>query len=292
MKMMGRFIGYVFSVLAILVITYGYVYWGNLFGEKTPAGQMMAWLSDKDKKDLDFFSHFSTSTTNRAESDKASVTSQETEVITEQPEAVAESVIEPAVVTADKSTEDVVIKTAEFPSVDQVGADVNNVEEQVAVLNTEKQQGVTGEVKSIENVLPESLPVDKNMSQSEPFTTDVAKENVAEAENMNELQKALFARKLLIQARQAFHYRDYQTSIASYQQLIVTTQDNFDAYGELGNVYYYLGKKTEAAAAYYEAAAILIRLGKIERASNLMGTLSLLDTTKARQLLDLLDAAR
>jgi tetratricopeptide (TPR) repeat protein len=284
MKMVGRFFGYVITVLAVLVLTYGYVYWGNLFGEKTPGGQMIAWLSAKDKKETEIFTNFSTSTTSRVESDVVSIASKE-------PEAIAEPVVEQITVAADNTAEEVVVEEAELQSVDQADADMN-AEEPAAVLIVEDKQAVTGEVAPVETVLPESLPATNSQFESQPLTSDVVNANVAEAENMNELQKALFTRKLLMQARQAFHYRDYPTSIASYQQLVAQTQDNFDAYGELGNVYYYLGKNKEAAAAYYEAAAILIRLGKVERAASLMGVLSLLDISRARQLLDLLDAAR
>lgn len=36
MRMIRRFFVYVASIVAILIITYGYVYWGNLLGENTP----------------------------------------------------------------------------------------------------------------------------------------------------------------------------------------------------------------------------------------------------------------
>ena len=70
--------------------------------------------------------------------------------------------------------------------------------------------------------------------------------------------------------------------------MIANTTDNFDAYGELGNVYFNQGKKTEAAASYYEAAAILVKLGQARRADSLMSLLNYLDAEKATQLRELI----
>jgi len=288
MKMIRRIFGYVMTVIAVLVLTYGYVYWGNLFGEKTPAGQMIAWLSGEEQKDSEFFTNFSTSTKSETEPDEGGSAIKETEV-----EAVAEPVepvIEQAVVAQDSAAQEVIVEEVEPQPVEAVVAEVS-ADQPVVVSGAEEIPLTVAETAAPEDMPKEDVPVVSSQDEAQPLPDVAADVNVAEAE-MNELQKALFTRKLLMQARQAFHYRDYPTSIASYLQLIAGTQDNFDAYGELGNVYYYLGKEKEAAAAYYEAAAIFMRLGKIDRAADLMGTLSVLDTTKARQLLDLLDTTR
>lgn len=99
-------------------------------------------------------------------------------------------------------------------------------------------------------------------------------------------------RELWIYARQSFHRRDFENSINSYEQLISKTPDNYDAYGELGNVYFNQGKIKLAASSYYEAAAILVRLGQVERASSLMSMLSRMDPDKAEKLQELLSSAR
>ena len=56
----------------------------------------------------------------------------------------------------------------------------------------------------------------------------------------------------MIDARKAFYKRDYESSISSYKQLIANSTDNYDVYGEMGNVYFNQGKKAEAAAAIEE----------------------------------------
>jgi tetratricopeptide (TPR) repeat protein len=99
-------------------------------------------------------------------------------------------------------------------------------------------------------------------------------------------------REIWIDARRSFHRRDFEGSIKGYEQLIATTTDNYDAYGELGNVYFNQGKMEKAADAYYEAAAILVRLGQLDRANSLMGMLSRMDQGKARELQDLISSSR
>ena len=84
-----------------------------------------------------------------------------------------------------------------------------------------------------------------------------------------------------IAARSAFYQRNYELSEKSYQQVIDNTTDNFDAYGELGNVYFNQGKHKQAASAYFEAAAILVAKGQIYRARSLIGLLRHLDSSKA-----------
>lgn len=99
-------------------------------------------------------------------------------------------------------------------------------------------------------------------------------------------------RELWINARRSFHRRDFESSINSYEQLISRTQDNFDAYGELGNVYFNQGKMKQAAGSYYEAAVILVRLGQLQRANSLVGMLGSMDQEKARELQALISSAR
>jgi tetratricopeptide (TPR) repeat protein len=94
-----------------------------------------------------------------------------------------------------------------------------------------------------------------------------------------------------IAARESFYLRKYDLSEQSYQKVIDSTEDNVDAYGELGNVYFNQGKKEQAASAYFEAAAILVRQGQVDRARSLMGLLRHLDKSKAGELQKLIDSA-
>jgi tetratricopeptide (TPR) repeat protein len=92
-----------------------------------------------------------------------------------------------------------------------------------------------------------------------------------------------------ITARKSFYRRDYVLSEQKYKDIIDNTKDNYDAYGELGNVYFNQGKRDQAATAYYEAAAILARKGKTRRARSLVGLLRSLDKSKADELQKLID---
>jgi tetratricopeptide (TPR) repeat protein len=93
-----------------------------------------------------------------------------------------------------------------------------------------------------------------------------------------------------VTARKSFYQRNYEKSEQSYQNVIDSTEDNFDAYGELGNVYFNQGKNKQAASAYFEAAAILVRKGQVNRAKSLMGLLRHLDKSKADELQGLIDS--
>jgi len=99
-------------------------------------------------------------------------------------------------------------------------------------------------------------------------------------------------RELWIDARQSFHHRDFEKSISSYERLIAKTSNNYDAHGELGNVYFNRGEMKQAADSYFEAASILVRLGQTDRASSLLGMLSQMDSTKADELRALLSSAK
>ena len=98
-------------------------------------------------------------------------------------------------------------------------------------------------------------------------------------------------RELWISAREEYHRGNIDESIRNYQQVIANSSDNYDAYGELGNVYMSKGKYREAASAYFEAAAILVKLGHAGRAKSLLPTLGRLDRSKAEELNQLISAS-
>lgn len=108
---------------------------------------------------------------------------------------------------------------------------------------------------------------------------------------VKESKPADVVRESWIAARKSFYQRNYELSEKNYQDVIANTKDNFDAYGELGNVYFNQGKKKQAASAYYEAAAILVRKGQVNRAKSLMGLLRHLDKAKAEELKVLIDSS-
>jgi len=126
-------------------------------------------------------------------------------------------------------------------------------------------------------VPPETVEQLKNVD-SHGHIIDVAKQNDA-------------VREAWITARKSYYLRNYRLSEDSYRKVIENTEDNFDAYGELGNVYFNQGKKAQAAEAYFEAASILVRKGQVQRARSLIGLLRHLDRAKAAELQKLIDSA-
>ncbi len=94
--------------------------------------------------------------------------------------------------------------------------------------------------------------------------------------------------QLWIAARTAFQYGEYEKSIDLYRDIVAANSDSFDAWGEMGNVYMRTGDTAQAGAAYYEAAAIMVRLGQTARARGVLPLLYRLDRNKARQLNDLI----
>lgn len=236
MKMIRRFFTYVITIVTILVLAYGYVYWGNLFGEGSPARQLIGWMQAEDKA-------------------------------IEIEEPAAEQVPEPE-------------------------ADIKEVldDDMASVAEVQLNLLPEAELMPIEAVEDEALvSVDAPADAELPAMDATVPAGIVSADDMLSPEQSPSLADLWKLARHSFHYRDFQTSVDSYQQLIARTQDNFDAYEELGDVYAYYGKNAEAAAAYYEAASMLIRLGKLERAAGFMKALSLMDVSKARALLDQLE---
>ena len=92
-------------------------------------------------------------------------------------------------------------------------------------------------------------------------------------------------------ARKSFYQKNYALSEQSYQTVIAETENNFDAYGELGNVYFNQGKHAQASEAYLNAATILLQNGDVQRAQSLLQVLQHLDPAKAKQLQQLIDAS-
>lgn len=224
MKIIRRFFIYLITVLTVLVSTYCYVYWGDLFGNNTPIGYLLG-----------------------SSPDNGNISVIKDEAVDEDGEQLDE---------AETVEKIVVEEMAVPPSVDVVQAE------------------------------PQLAP------QPQSKVTIVSRDDKAAIESQLPVEAVIPIGDLWKQARDSFHYRDYETSIESYKQLIARTQDNFDAYEELGDVYKYYGMNKEAAAAYYGAATILVRLGRIDHAADFMKPLTLTDAVKARSLLDLIKAAR
>ncbi len=74
----------------------------------------------------------------------------------------------------------------------------------------------------------------------------------------------------LVSARRAFAAGDAPWSIYYYSVYLEQKNDDANAWGELGNIYYFDGNLPDAAKAYYNAANLLIDRGQTARAIELI----------------------
>ena len=358
MKIVRWLIGHTFLIVLIVAVIYGYMFWGNLAGEDTPAGKVLAYLSNEFEEVGEFVAAIeakqeklsqqespgiesSEAESSEAESSDAHETTADNEM-----SAVAESV-EPGIRTQPAETravEQTVEKTtfsapadesrrSDYAAVidsrddssddirDSRGEDRNDyrsVEQQQVTSSynyndTAAQQNAAGiieaAVEPVDEVVTTNLQSKSAVSQTQVATDSVPKDTFVSAEVSTQLsnvdehgglkqdelkqdsQQGGAIRANWITARKSFFQRKYDLSEQNYQKVIDSTEDNVDAYGELGNVYFNQGKKEQAASAYFEAAAILVRKGQVNRAQSLMGLLRHLDKNKASELQKLIDSA-
>ncbi len=294
MKIIRWLLSNVFLILVVVAVIYGYMFWGNLLGEKTPAGKALAYLSHEFVEVEEFI--------NAVKAKQATLSSnkEESAAVTE-PVNTEPTDTEVTAVAADVEA-DSVSSTVENVTAESVPVAVTNNErsQPAAVVTAAKvkppmpiQQGQTAENKAQSTGLTAVEPARSDVSEEKFVSAEVEQqlENVDEQGIVIDgtLQKEM-VRSNWITARKSFFQRKYELSEQSYQKVIDNTTDNYDAYGELGNVYFNQGKKQQAASAYYQAATILVRKGEAARARSLMGLLRQLDSEKAKQLQVLMDS--
>ncbi len=142
---------------------------------------------------------------------------------------------------------------------------------------------------------PAAMAMTQRGTEGAYVSAEVAKQldNVDDhGEVIDASQPSGAVRENWITARKSFYRRNYELSEQSYQQVIDSTKNNYDAYGELGNVYFNQGKNKQAASAYFEAAAILVSKGEFYRVRSLMGLLRYLDKAKANELQQLIASTK
>ncbi|MCW8852938.1 MAG: tetratricopeptide repeat protein [Gammaproteobacteria bacterium] len=279
MKIIRWLLSHTFLILLIVAVIYGYMFWGNLAGEDTPAGKAIAYLSDEF---VEVESFVEAVKSKQAELDNER-SSAETPVDMAEPE-----------LTAEQSS----ARNVEQQAIVQQPVNISDSHNQQPV----KQSSMTvsdteADIKDAEVTAnaPISPPAALNAAGEKFISPEVEKQlsNVDEqGKVIDPSQASISVKESWVTARKSFYQRDYEKSIQSYQEVIDNTEDNFDAYGELGNVYFNQGKKQQAASAYFEAAAILIKKGQVNRAQSLMGLLRHLDKAKAEELQALIESAR
>ncbi len=256
MKLIRWLFSNIILIAFVLALTYAYVYWDNLTGEDTPAGKVIAYLSaeyDEVREFLDSYDLGGSDTADVAEPEAA------------EPEP------------APKVEQTASVPQVQPPPEPQRRPPVQQpVPPQAAAMQPPAREPVRQPVAEVD------MPQEPTAAAQVPATT--AKDEAAEA-----ARPAKTTRELWISAREEYHRGNIQASINNYKEVIANSTDNFDAYGELGNVYLNTGNTREAANAYFEAAAILVKMGQIRRASSLLPMLGRLDRDKAQELNQLIN---
>jgi len=297
MKIIRWLISHSLLILLIVVVIYGYMFWGNLAGEDTPAGKALAYLSSEFVEVEDFI----TAVKNKQAklSGQNSSDQKPAAELTAEPETVA--VVTDTETATQNQADAAVTKNTQPRSNEQ-----RSIEQKPVSISYSHNQM---QVKQNSAGIVEAEKIEVNQAQSSQQKEAVAtKDKFVSAEveeqlnSVNERGKVISdsqqqaensgdeVKSTWIAARKSFYQRKYDLSEQNYQKVIDNTEDNFDAYGELGNVYFNQGKKEQAASAYFEAAAILVRKGHVDRARSLMGLLRHLDKSKADELKKLIDS--
>ncbi|PCJ87148.1 MAG: hypothetical protein COA54_06480 [Thiotrichaceae bacterium] len=315
MKIIRWLLSHTILIVFIVAVIYGYMFWGNLLGEDTPAGKTIAYLSEEFEEVAEFVDAV------KAKQDKRQqqAAADQTQVATASSES--EALVETKLETKLKTTASAVTAKEEPVQVDTAASNIEQKPVSISYSHNDMrvEQNSDGDITAVREIAtdqadepssePKSVQENKQASVS-PVTgtsiSNVESDKVSEAfvsveveeklDNLNERGKVIDASKnetlkeSWIVARKSFYQRNYKQSEQSYLKVIDASENNYDAYGELGNVYFNQGKNEQAASAYYEAAAILVRQGQKNRARSLLGLLHHLDKSKAVELKKLLDS--
>jgi len=321
MKIFRWLLSHFFLILLIVVVIYGYMFWGNLAGEKTPAGKALAYLSSEFVEVEEFI--------NAVKAKQAQLSAEQSPVELQQA-SDQQSDDKPATVAVVADEEDKIAAVTKDIAQQPVSISYSHnqmrvKQNSVGQIESQPEPRAQAEVRTA-RVEPSTQVEPVAKTEPAPTINERAAKNGASSlretpsqavaarvqvtdkfispkveQQLNNVDKngkvinktlqGAAIRNSWVTARKSFYQRRYKLSEQSYQEVIKNTTDNFDAYGELGNVYFNQGKNAEAASAYFEAASILVRKGQVRRAKSLMGLLRHLDDSKAVELQKLIDAA-
>ena len=274
MKLIRWILSNIILIAFVLALTYAYVYWDNLTGEDTPAGKAIAYLSEEFDEVREFLDEYDISVGGEAE------------------ETVAE-----AESTAVETVEQAAPTAAVQPSPQMQPLPMARTEPRTAMQQPPSRPMPSARTEPPQQAMPAPVRRPEPPAQAmRPFAPREPQPPVqrepaqapATASSGDTAGTEVSTRELWIDARKEFHRGNIEASISNYKAVIAKSDNNFDAYGELGNVYLNSGNQKEAAAAYYEAAAILVKQGHKARAASLLRMLDRLDREKAKALRDLL----
>lgn len=162
-----------------------------------------------------------------------------------------------------------------------------------AIIEKEAEPEKTDIAKTEDKAQKEAMvviaQVDEPVAVKEPAIEPVKENNkVEELPVVVKDSDTSSERDLLINARNAFNHGKAAQSEKFYRELIQLDNDNPDAFGELGNVYYSQGKWDKAGQAYYEAAVRLITEGNYNQVAYLQRVIKGLNTEHAEKLAQLM----
>jgi hypothetical protein len=283
MKLIRWLFSNIILIAFVLALTYAYVYWDNLTGEDTPAGKAIAYLSVEYDEVREFLDSYDFN---------------DDKVVDARPEPVAEATdtasvpqmmppprppVRPPVQQQPVPPREMTQQPpASQPSVSPRVPPAAMMQQPPASQQASRPQAPP---RAMMQEPPARPPVRQPVTPArEPAPAGPSAATVAE-------KPASSTRELWISAREEYHRGNIESSISNYQQVIASSTDNYDAYGELGNVYLSRGKYREAASAYFEAASILVKQGQAGRARSLLPMLERLDRKKAEELHQLINTA-
>lgn len=225
----------------------------------------------------------------------------------DQPEKANETDVEPVlahvstghesneVVATEEITEEVVIEntTAEPSVANEALLETPDVEETTTAVVTQTPEMLVSEtpVSKKSTAEPEAeknsvMPEDESKSAPAKIANqDIAVTTVvAEPENDRISEIPTVETELLARARSAYWRGQLDEAVNVYEKLVATNPADPNAYGELGNVYYTMGKWEKAGDAYYEAARRLIDRGQTGQLDYLLRVLQGLNEQKAKDI--------
>lgn len=153
-----------------------------------------------------------------------------------------------------------------------------------------KEKEVTTELQVAEEAtkteLAEAKPEKKEVTESEDSQGENNNQLAEEKQETASSEDKVTADYLVVlrDARTAFGQGNMDLAVKKYHELIELENDEADFHGELGNVYYTMGKWQQAGASYYEAAVRLIETGQFAQVGYLQRVIQGLDAERAEKL--------
>ena len=307
MKIIRWLLSNTFLILLIVVVIYGYMFWGNLLGEDTPAGKAIAYLSSEFVEVEEFVNAVKSKQAELAgdkvgdrTGDKTgadSLTSAQTD------QGIESAAVPETTARAAAPDRQMMPRSVSQPPVQVPPASISYSHNQMRVQQNSAgvtESGIDRRALAMAPTMAaggtrSAAPAVAGGNKTEQYVTAEVEKQLSNVDEHGRVidasQASASVKESWVTARKSFYQRNYEKSEQSYQNVIDSTEDNFDAYGELGNVYFNQGKNRQAASAYFEAAAILVRKGQVNRAKSLMGLLRHLDKSKADELQGLIDSA-